>query len=331
MVLNIAILGFGTVGRATYEILEEKKSEIEKIIKREIKLKKILVRDLQKYSSEKNFEIFTDKIEEIIADDEIELIIELTGEVDKMIEPMKTALSKRKNIITANKALVSKYMEELEEISKKYDSKIRYEAAVAGGIPIIYPLEKIVALNDVESIEGVLNGTCNFILSKMEEKKSYEEALKEAQRIGFAESDPTADVKGFDTMRKLRILSTIAFGKSVKEEEISLEGITEIKLPDIEKAAQKNMRYKLLASAKIEKGKIRASVKPTEISKDSIIGSLKGGENAVIIKASNVGELVFKGLGAGGRPTAFSVLSDFLNIYGNLPMSLLDALMGVKL
>lgn len=328
--INIGILGFGTVGRATYEILMEQKEEIENIIQDRISVRKILVRNLKKYKKEEAFHLFTDNIDEIVNDYKIDVIIELTGDVDNIYKPFTKAIKSRKNIITANKALVSKYMEELTELARKMDVKLRYEAAVAGAVPIIASIEKMAVLNDIESIEGVLNGSCNFILSKLEEGYDYDTALKEAQNLGFAEADPSEDVLGYDTMRKLRILSTIAFKESIKEEDISLEGINNIKSEDIENAKAKNKRIKLVGKAYKAGEKIVASVEPTLVDIDSILGKLDGGENAIIVNCSNAQELALKGLGAGGRPTAFSVLSDFISIYEPLAISYSDSLKSIN-
>lgn len=313
--INIGILGFGTVGKGSYNILIEQKEMIEDYIGEEIKISKILVRNKEKYKDEKAYDIITENIDEIISDDDIDLIIEVTGDVDFIYPYLKKAIKSKKHIITANKNLVSKYFEELMELGKSENVQVRYEAAVAGAIPVIEPLEKIALLNDISSIKGVLNGTCNFILSKMEDGFRYEDALKEAQEIGFAEADPSSDVEGRDTMRKLRILATMAFKESVKEEDIKVEGITDLKPEDIEKAKKENKRYKLVAEGKKENGKIKASVKAVTVDMNSILGGLDGGENAVVIETSNAEQLVFRGLGAGGRPTGFSIVSDLLNIY----------------
>lgn len=313
--IKIGLLGFGTVGKASYEIIQEQKSEIKEYLGQDVEVVKVLVRDLEKYKDEKDYEIFTEDVNEIIEDPEIDVIMELAGGAGEVVEYWKKAIKAKKNIITANKDLLSRHYEEMMELAAENDVKIRYEAAVAGTIPVIAPMEKIAALNEVESVQGVLNGTCNFILSKMEDGGDYDSALKEAQDVGFAEADPSADVDGYDTMRKIRILATMAFKEPVKEEDIELEGISKIKPEDIEAAKAKDMRYKLVAEAKREDGEIKASVKLREVPINSILGGLDGGENAVIIQCSNAQEIVLRGLGAGGRPTGFSVVSDLLTMY----------------
>ncbi len=313
--INIGLLGCGTVGNGVLEILNERKKSLQNLLGEEIGVKKVLVRNLENYKDRDDFHLFTDNLYDIIDDEDIETIIEVTGDVGEIFQGVIKAMENQKNIVTANKALVSKYMEELIDFSDQYDVKFLYDAAVAGAVPIIETVKNIAELNEVKSIKGVLNGTCNFILSSMEEGNDYESALLEAQRIGFAEADPTNDVEGFDTMRKLRILSTLGFKEKVGEEDISLQGITKISIEDIQKLDKENKRYKLVASAYKENGKIIAKVEPTIVEKDSVLGGLVKGENAILIEGDNCGELVFKGAGAGGRPTAFAILTDVLNIY----------------
>lgn len=313
--INIGLLGCGTVGNGVLEILNERKKSLQNLLGEEIGVKKVLVRNLDNYKDRDDFHLFTDNLYDIIDDEDIETIIEVTGDVGEIFQGVIKAMENQKNIVTANKALVSKYMEELIDFSDQYDVKFLYDAAVAGAVPIIETVKNIAELNEVKSIKGVLNGTCNFILSSMEEGNDYESALLEAQRIGFAEADPTNDVEGFDTMRKLRILSTLGFKEKVGEEDISLQGITKISIEDIQKLDKENKRYKLVASAYKENGKIIAKVEPTIVEKDSVLGGLVKGENAILIEGDNCGELVFKGAGAGGRPTAFAILTDVLNIY----------------
>lgn len=308
--INIGFLGFGTVGRATYEILNERKEIIEKAINNKFEVKKILVRDVNKYKDIS--QLITTNISDLVDDKDIDLLIEVTGEVDGLIREIEKALYNKKNIITANKALVSKYFGRLHTLSKENNTKFKYEASVGGAIPIISQIDKIITLNDVKEISGVLNGTCNFILSEMEKGNSYEDSLKKAQELGFAEANPSADVDGIDTKRKLRILSTLFFDNSIIEEDIECKGITNLTIEDIFNASKENKRYKLIAKAN-KFGEY--SVKPELVDKNSILGSLVNGENAIIIKTSNAKDIILKGMGAGGRETAYSVLSDFLDMY----------------
>lgn len=308
--IGIGFLGFGTVGRSTYEILTNRKFEIEKYLGKDVVIRKIIVRDPSKYDEIED--IISTDIMDLINDEDIDVIIEATGQVDEIVDYIEAAIKGKKNIISANKALISKYYERLHSLSKQNKTELKYEASVGGGIPIISQLDNIRILNEVNQISGVLNGTCNFILSKMETGSSYEESLKEAQKLGYAEADPSADVSGLDSLRKLRILSSRVFNKAIKENEIDLCGITEIEKEEIEKAKLDGKKYKLIARAD-KYGNYK--VGPELVDEESIFGGLVGGENAIIINGSNTGDLIFKGPGAGGKETAFSILSDFLSIY----------------
>lgn len=313
--IKIGLLGFGTVGHASYTILNERKEFIEKALGQEVQIVKILVRSIEKYRMEEASSLMTTDVDEIVEDSSIDVIIELTGGVDTMIEPIIKAMKSKKHIITANKALVSKYMEDLLEYANENKVAFQYEAAVAGTVPIIDPMKQIALLNDVSSIRGVLNGTCNFILQKMEEGMDYDQALREAQELGFAEADPTADVEGYDTMRKIRILASMAFHEPVVEDDIDCTGISHVSKEDVQEATKEGKRIKLIAHAQKNDQGIDVHVRPEAVDKNTILGRLENGENAVVVNCSNAGELVFEGLGAGGRPTAFSVLSDLLHIY----------------
>lgn len=306
--MKIALLGYGTVGSATFQLLEERKQQIEKAINDTIQIEKILVRNKKKYLE--LGDLVTDKISDLVMD-EYDLIIELTGAVDPIYPFIKEALGKGKDVITANKALVSKYFEKLHLAEKMGGGRLLYEAAVGGALPILSQIKTIVTLNEVETIEGVLNGTCNFILSHMEKGQDYEEALKEAQEKGFAEADPSADVDGWDTLRKISILSSLVFGRHIKEEEFTLEGITKVSQEELQQALEEGKRYKLMAIADKNEN---FTVGPKKVDKHSIFGQLEDGENAVLFSCSNAGSLAFKALGAGGKETAFSVLSDLIRL-----------------
>lgn len=315
--ITIGLLGYGTVGHASYAILEEEKESISKALGQDFQVKKILVTDAKKYRNEEAFNKMTTDVQEIVQDPEIDVIIELTGSVDDMIDPIKEALSTKKHLVTANKAMVSAYLRELTDLAKENDVAFLYEAAVGGAIPILKTLKHIAITNEISAIEGVLNGTCNFILSKMEEGMEYSAALSEAQELGFAEADPSADVEGYDTMRKIHILANIGFKKNISVDNIYREGITNLKHEDLQEAENKNQCIKLIAKATQQNDHITISVQPTPVDANSVLGGLKDGENAIIVHGSNSGPLIFKGFGAGGRPTAYAVLADLLTIYDN--------------
>lgn len=313
--IKLAMMGFGTVGQACYQILNERQTELEASLGFEVRLDKILVRSLDKYQDLGLDSYLTDQVEDLFSS-KPDVLIELTSSVDSVYPTIKRALESGIHVISANKALISKYFEELLASAQEGQTQLRYEAAVAGGIPILANLKTMTVLNEITEIQAVLNGTCNFILSKMEEGLSYQEALSQAQALGFAEADPTADVDGFDTQRKLRILASLAFNQTILEADIPCQGISQITSQEVQAGLAKGQRYKLLAQARLHKGKLEAQVKPVLIDKGSQLGSLIDGENAIIVKLSNAQELIFRGFGAGGRPTAFAVLSDLLHIYG---------------
>lgn len=298
----IGLLGFGTVGQGVYEIIQNLK---------DIKIKKIAVKNLDK-EREADKSLFTNDPMAIIDDPEIKIIIETTGDM-KSVEWFKESFKRGKSIITANKAAVSYAYEELSKMAEEYNSFFLYEAAVAGGIPILKTVKDLKNINDIQYIGGILNGTSNYLATKVSQGTSYEEALNEAQRLGYAEADPTADVGGFDALRKLRILSTLAFSESVNEEEIARYGIENIKSKEL----MQGKVLKQLALAYKNNGNITAFVMPALLSEDHILSKVNDNLNAVILKGNNVGPLFIMGEGAGRYPTANAVVSDLLDILNN--------------
>lgn len=312
--INIALIGFGIVNSGVYEIFEEKREDIEKAINDKFEINKILVKNKEKHKDVKN--LLLNDISQIIDDENIDLVIEATGKTDEIIDDIKKIL-KSKNLISSNKALISKYFEDLNKISKTYKKKLKFDSAVGGAIPLIENLYPIKILNDVEKISGIFNGSSNFILSKMQEGLDFKSALKIAQDLGYAESDPSDDIDGIDSMRKLKIVSTILFGKNIKEDMIEVHGIRNITNNDIKKAKSIGKTYKLIAYADKD-GLYKVS--PEIIDKNSIFAMVNNNENIFEIKSSNAKTLTFKCSGAGKRETAFAVLNDFLKIYGNIQL-----------
>ncbi|MDO5755777.1 MAG: homoserine dehydrogenase [Tissierellia bacterium] len=310
---EIAILGFGTVGQGVYQILEEKKEKIKQIIGEEIHCPLIMVKDLEKErhgSAE-----FTNNFQEIL-DRKPDLIVELTGTEEEAFQYLSTALKRKIPVVTANKAVVSKYFEKLLDLADENKTSFQYEASVGGCIPIIKPLKEEARFNDVDTVEGILNGTCNYILTKMQEEgKDYGEVLKDAQELGFAEADPTADVSGMDSLRKLRILLTIAFGASVKEEDILLRGIEEIKKKDIEFIQRKNYGIKLIASGFRKDNCYDAIVEPCLLKPSHLLYDINNELNSVLIGGDYLNQLVLTGYGAGKLPTGDAVVRDILDIF----------------
>jgi len=306
--IRIAFMGFGTVLRSCYEIMNERYDQIKELIGDDFTLTKVLIRDPKKYSDISD--LITTDINDLLADD-IDIIFEATGQVDEIVDYIEKILQSGVKLITANKALLSKHFERLNDACQSSNANLKFEAAVAAALPIMKQLDYIVALNEISQVDAVLNGTCNYILSKMEEGSSYQDALEQAQNLGYAESDPSADVDGLDTMRKLRILASIIFQEKIEEKDIECRGISNLTKTDIEEASSENKRYKLMARAK--KGG-PYTVKP-EMIVDDLFADLVDGENAIRIKTSNAKDIIFKGMGAGGRETAFAMLSDFISVF----------------
>ncbi|NLC65358.1 MAG: homoserine dehydrogenase [Clostridium sp.] len=314
--INIGLLGLGNVASGVVEILEKRKDEIYKLVGKNINIKKILVKDIDK---KRDVDIDKDKLttsfDEILKDDEISIILELTSALEESYDYIKLALKNKKSVVTANKAVVSKYFEELSSLADENKLSFLYEASVGGGIPIIKPLKEELVLNKISEVKGILNGTCNYILTNMFEKGlEYDAVLKKAQELGYAEMDPSADVKGDDTLRKLRILGTLALQGRVQEKDIILEGIDKITLFDIEKVKAMDSTVKLIGEIKELEGAYYAIVMPTIVKKDSYFAGVNMAYNSVSFNGDNVGELKFYGSGAGKLPTGDAVIRDLLDI-----------------
>lgn len=317
--INIGLLGLGTVGLGIVEIMNNRKNELKSTLGKELNIKKILVKDINK-ERDKTIDkiLLTNDFEEILNDNDISIIIEVTSELEESYQYIKGALDKGKHVVTANKAVVSKYFEELSSLAKKRDRAFLYEASVGGGIPIIKPLKEEIAINEITQVQGILNGTSNYILTRMfNEGLDYDETLKIAQGLGYAEADPTSDVEGHDTQRKLRILSTIALKGRIGEEDILVRGIKGINSFDVQQIKKLNSTVKLIAEAKATDDKFTAVVQPTIIKTDTYFANVNMAYNSITVVGNNVGELKFYGAGAGKLPTANAVLRDVLDIGKN--------------
>lgn len=314
--INIAILGLGTVGTGVVEILNTRREELKNSLKEEINIKKILVRNKDKKRDvELEDGVLTDSFDDILKDEDIDIVVELTGDLEKSYEYITKALNNDKHIVTANKAVVSKYFEELSHLADKKEKAFLYEASVGGGIPVLKPLKDHLVLNKIEEVQGILNGTCNYILTRMiDEDLEYERVLKTAQDLGYAEADPTADVEGHDTLRKLRILGTLGLKGKIEEEDIHLRGISSITKLDIENIKDMDATVKLIGEVKeVEEG-FTATVEPMIVKNSHYFSSVNMAFNSVAFKGDNVGELKFYGPGAGKLPTANAVLTDVIDI-----------------
>ena len=310
--VGIAILGFGTVGGGTYNILAERKERIKEEYGVDITVKAIYVRNPKKaIANGAPQELVTDNFDDVITNSSIDIVAECIGG----IEPAKTylieALKAGKNIVTANKELFAKHWGELEKYAKETKAGMYFEATCGGGIPVIRTLTQAMQANTLLQIKGIINGTTNYILSRMsDEGASYQDVLADAQALGFAEADPTADVEGYDASYKLSILSSLAFNRFLPVELIYREGISNVQAEDI--AIGKGLGYtiKLLAIAKLIDGKIEARVHPVFLKNSHPLASVSGSFNGIFLVGDNVGDIMLYGRGAGSLPTGSAVVSD---------------------
>ena len=309
--LKIGIIGVGTVGKSVCKILEENKELIRARSGQELKMIKGVVKNITK---DRNVNIeLSNNIDSILEDDSIDMVIELMGGVKEPFEVIQKALKKGKSVVTANKALLAYHRYELQSLAK--ETPFEYEAAVAGGIPIITALRDGLSANHIESIRGIMNGTCNYMLDKMiNENIPYDIILKQSQELGYAEADPSFDVGGFDAAHKLLILASIAYGIDAKPEDILIEGIENINSEDIEYAKEFNYSLKLLGIAKKNNDKIELRVHPVLINKNEMIAKIGGVMNGISVIGDKVGETLYYGPGAGGDATASAVVANIIDI-----------------
>ncbi len=306
--LRIGLIGLGTVGSGVYKSLQNF-NNVEIVI--------IAVKNINKPRSvEVPPEKLTDNPYDVVNDPSIDVVVELMGGVEPAWDYIKTALENGKHIVTANKELLAKKGEELFNLSEEHNKVVLYEAAIAGGIPIIMPIKTILAGNKIHKIQAILNGTTNYILTKMDtDRSSYEDVLKEAQMLGYAETDPTGDVEGFDAAYKITTLATIAFNARTKFENVYREGITKIRKEDIQRANELGYKIKLIASATIdENNNADVRVHPMLVPKNNMLAHIDYVTNAVLITGHPIGSIVLSGPGAGEFPTASSVIGDILSI-----------------
>ena len=309
--LKVGIIGIGTVGSSVAKILIENKNIITARAGVEIVPTIGVVSNLDK-KRDVSIKLSTNA-NDILDDESIDIVVELMGGVEKPYEIVKKALEKGKAVVTANKALLAYHRYELQELAS--NTPFEFEAAVAGGIPIITALRDGLSANNIKSLQGIMNGTCNFMLTKMiNENVEYETILKEAQRLGYAEADPTFDVGGFDTAHKLLILGSIAYGIDVKPEDILIEGIQNISKADIEFAKEFEYNIKLLGIAKKSANQIELRVHPVLLPQDKMIAKVDGVMNGVSVIGDMVGETMYYGAGAGGDATASAVVANIIDI-----------------
>lgn len=320
--LRIGIAGLGTVGSSLVRILQQRSNELAITCGRAIEIIAVSARDR---SRDRGLDLagitWFDTPEDMAKNAEIDVLVELVGGASGAAEKaVRAALSRGIHVVTANKALLAKHGVELAILAEERGALLNFEAAVAGGIPIIKALRESLTGNNVSRIYGIMNGTCNYILTKMEkEGLSFEACLKEAQRLGYAEADPAFDIEGNDTAHKLAILTTLAFGCQISADDIYLEGISNISIEDIQAAADLGYRIKLLGVAQVTESGIEQRVHPTMVPLDSVIAQVDGVTNAVAVESDILGELLMVGPGAGGSATASAVLGDIADIAKSRP------------
>ena len=313
-VLKVGMLGCGVVGSDVARLLESNSADLAARSGAKLELSKIGVRNLNRTGVPTN--LLTTDLDSIVRDPSIDLIIEVIGGIEPARTLILQALANKKSVVTANKALLAKHAAELFEVADKNGVDLYYEAAVAGAIPILRPMRESLVGDHVQRVMGIVNGTTNYILTKMDESGApFEGALKEAQALGFAEADPSADVEGFDAAAKAAILASLAFHTRVTDSDVYREGISKISATDVAVARSLDLIIKLLAIADLnDQGEISVRVHPTLISRNHPLAAVRESFNAVFVEAESAGELMFYGRGAGGAPTASAVLGDLVAV-----------------
>jgi len=314
--LNIGMLGCGNVGAEVARLLSTDNGDFAARAGAELVLTKIAVRDLKKARAEINPALFTSDAESVVSDPAISIVIEVMGGINPARELLLKAMKNGKSVVTANKALLAKHGAELFDAATEYGVDLYYEASVGGAIPILRPLRESIVGDHVTRIMGIVNGTTNYILTKMDEEGlPFDSVLKEAQALGYAEADPTADVAGHDAAAKAAILASLAFHSRVADSDVYCQGITEISATDVSVAKAIDHVIKLLAIAELTTdGKISVRVHPTLIPRSHPLAAVRNAFNAVFVEAESAGELMFYGRGAGGEPTASAILGDVIAV-----------------
>jgi homoserine dehydrogenase len=318
--VNIGLLGLGTVGGGTVSVLKRNASEITRRGGREIKISAASARDISRarLCNTQGIRLTTDSFD-IVNDPDIDIVVELIGGLSPAKELVLAALENGKHVVTANKALIALHGNEIFAKAREKGLMVAFEAAVAGGIPIIKAIREGLAGNTVEWLAGIINGTCNFILTEMRDKgRDFADVLSEAQALGYAEADPTFDVEGIDAAHKLTILASIAFGIPLQFDKVYVEGITGITAMDVNYAEALGYRIKLLGIARRAGNGIELRIHPTLIPERRLIANVDGVMNAVLVKGDAVGPTLYYGAGAGAEPTASSVVADIIDVVRTL-------------
>jgi homoserine dehydrogenase len=311
--VEIAVMGYGTVGSGVVEVLTKHADSLASRAKEQIDIKYIL--DLREFPGSPFHDKFTKSFETILNDPEVRIVVEVMGGLHPAFDYVKRCLENGKSVVTSNKELVAMKGAELLKIAQQNNLNFLFEASVGGGIPIIRPISQCLAANEVVGIAGILNGTTNFILTKMiRERKGFDESLALAQKLGYAEHDPTADIEGLDACRKICILASLAYGRHVYPDQVHTEGITKITLADVAYAAAWGGVIKLIGMVKrTENGKVQIIVCPMFVSGESQLAGVDDVFNGIMVRGDSTGDVVFYGKGAGKLPTASAVVADVID------------------
>lgn len=315
--IQVAVMGYGTIGSGVVEVLETNREKIAQKTGQEISVKYIL--DLREFPGDPHESMVVHDFSVIEKDEDIQVVVETMGGVNPAFAFAKACLLAGKHVVTSNKALVAAHGTELLAIAKEKRVNFLFEASVGGGIPLLRPLTQCLAGEEIQEISGILNGTTNYILTKMDrEGQNFETALRKAQELGYAERNPEADVEGYDTCRKITILTALATGREVNYEEVPTEGITHITDTDFLYASKLHTLVKLVGTSRMENGRVSVYVCPMMIGADHPLYSVNDVYNGVMVRGNMVGTVMFYGSGAGKLPTASAVVSDIMEIAGHL-------------
>ncbi|CAM3907231.1 homoserine dehydrogenase [Lederbergia lenta] len=318
--VSIGLLGLGTVGSGVVQLIKNHQEDLIHQVGCEVRVKSILVRDVEK---DRDIQIgqtyLTTDANEVLQDPEIDIVVEVIGGVEEAREHIIQALEAKKHVVTANKDLIALHGPELQKKAIENNCDLFFEASVAGGVPILRGLSEGLSSDRIQKLMGIVNGTTNYILTKMDEDGlSYETALKEAQDLGFAEADPTADVEGLDAARKMAILARLAFHTNVELEDVEVSGISNVSVEDLNYGQKLGLKMKLIGHAHIDNQQLEVSVQPTFLAKSHPLAAVKNEYNAVYVNGEAVGETMFYGPGAGSLPTATAVMADVVAVVKNM-------------
>ncbi|MCL0028967.1 homoserine dehydrogenase [Dehalococcoidia bacterium] len=318
--VGIGLLGMGVVGGGVVAALHQNHERLSELVGRPVDIKRVLVRDTARQRShEISPELLTTNVEDVLGDPEVDIVVEVLGGQDPALDYILRGISQGHHIVTANKEVVARHGPTILGKAREKGVQVLFEATVAGGTPIIAPLLRDLVANEIIAIHGIINGTTNYILTRMaQDGAGFEETVDEARRLGYAEADPTSDIEGIDAACKLAILATLAFRTRVEDSDVYREGIRKIKVRDFLYAHELGYTIKLLAIADYRDGGIQARVHPTMVPDDMIIAKVDGVLNAVEIQADLAGKLLFHGAGAGERPTTSAVVADIVDIARNV-------------